>query len=283
MTNNYLDILTKTIRENWNQPALTDFYLTVDNVAQDTSRGNHYTYGEMYAEIVRVADYLVQLGIKQGDHIAICAANSSHWVIAYLAIAKIQGVSVTILHSLMPEQIAELVRFAEAKVLFTDEDIWAELRDQSMPQVHSVISLADWKQFHSAGHQLITTPHLIDLRDVSFPQYTKDTLAMICFTSGTEGMPKGVMLSYGNIYPSIIFNIEVFSRFRNKPFLSIVPYAHLLGIVAEILQPLVIGIHVFVLRTFTFPSLLSVYQIVKPVFIVSVPTILHHIISMAKK
>jgi long-subunit acyl-CoA synthetase (AMP-forming) len=75
------------------------------------------------------------------------------------------------------------------------------------------------------------------------------------------------MLSYGNMYPSIIFNIEVFSRFRNKPFLSIVPYAHLLGIVAEILQPLVIGIHVFVLRAFTFSSLLRVYQIVKPVFI----------------
>ena len=47
MTNNYLDILTKTIRENWNQPALTDFYLTNDSTVQDTSRGNHYTYGEM--------------------------------------------------------------------------------------------------------------------------------------------------------------------------------------------------------------------------------------------
>lgn len=283
MTTNYLKILAQTIQENWDAPALTDFYLTEDGTAQDISRGNHYTYGEMYAEIVRMADYLVQLGIKQNDHIAICAANSSHWVIAYLAIAKIQGVSVTILHSLMPEQIAELVRFSDAKVLFTDEDIWAELQDQSMPQVHSVVSLADWKQLRSAGHQLITTPHVIDLCDVSFPQYTKDTLAMICFTSGTEGTPKGVMLSYGNMYPSIIFNIEVFSRFRNKPFLSIVPYAHLLGIVAEILQPLVIGIHVFVLRAFTFSTLLRVYQIVKPVFIVSVPTILHHIISMAQK
>ena len=53
MVTNYLDILAKTIHNNWDQPALTDFYLTEDGSAQGTSRGKAYTYGEMYAEIVR--------------------------------------------------------------------------------------------------------------------------------------------------------------------------------------------------------------------------------------
>lgn len=88
MTKNYLDILAETIRKNWNQPALTDFYLTEDGTAQDISRGNRYTYGEMFAEIVRVADLLTRLGLQKGNHIAICGANSAHWVIAYLAVAK---------------------------------------------------------------------------------------------------------------------------------------------------------------------------------------------------
>lgn len=127
MTENYLNILAETIRNNWDQPALTDFYLTEDGTAQDTSRGNHYTYGEMYAELCRVADLLTALGLKKGDHIAICGANSAHWVIAYLAIAKMQGVSVTVMHTLMPDEIARLVAFSDAKALFTDPDIWSDL------------------------------------------------------------------------------------------------------------------------------------------------------------
>lgn len=77
MTENYLNILAETIRNNWDQLALTDFYLTEDGTAQDTSRGNHYTYGEMYSELCRVADLLTALGLKKGDYIAICGANSA--------------------------------------------------------------------------------------------------------------------------------------------------------------------------------------------------------------
>ena len=144
MTENYLDILAQTIRNNWNQPALTDFYLTEDGSAQDTSRGNHYTYGEMYAEIVRIADLLTNLGLQKGDHIAICGANSSHWAIAYLAIAKMQGVSVTIMHSLQPDEIARLVTFSDAKALFVDGDIWAECNRPYMDDLSVVIALDDW-------------------------------------------------------------------------------------------------------------------------------------------
>jgi long-chain acyl-CoA synthetase len=213
MTTNYLSILAETIRTNWDAPALTDFYLTEDGTAQDTTRGNHYTYGEMYAEIVRLADYLEQLGLQKGDHIAICGANSAHWVIAYLAIAKMQGIPVTVMHSLMPEQIAALVHFSEAKALFTDEDIWAELQDQSMPQVQTIVSLADWSCLQSTTHRLITDPSPTHHRDISFPTSAPDNLAMICFTSGTSGSAKGVMLSMSSISNNVAYKLHLFSRY----------------------------------------------------------------------
>ena len=163
MTRNYLDILAETIRNNWNQPALTDFFLAEDGKSQDTSRGNHYTYGEMYAEIVRVADLLTVLGLQKGDHIAICGTNSAHWVIAYLAIAKIQGVSVTIMHSLQPDEIARLVDFSDAKALFVDAELWEELKEQSLPQVESVINLEDWGMLR--GGQIKNRKSLIENRE----------------------------------------------------------------------------------------------------------------------
>lgn len=283
MTTNYLKILAQTIQENWDAPALTDFYLTEDGIAQDASRGNHYTYGEMYAEIVRVADYLERLGLQKGDHIAICGSNSAHWVIAYLAIAKMQGVSVTVMHSLMPEQIAALVHFSDAKILFTDEDIWAELQGQSMPQVQTIVSLADWSCLQSTNHRLITDSSPTHYRDVSFPHYESDSLAMICFTSGTEGQPKGVMLSYRNLSSNWSYSADdtlLNKHYSHTNMISILPMAHMYGLIIGILYPLYHGKHIYILSsTIGMNAYTYCCRIIKPLIITLVPNILEKIIN----
>ena len=226
MTDNYLSILAETIRTNRDQPALTDFYLTEDGTAQDTLRGNHYTYGEMYAEICRVAELLTNLGLQKGDHIAICGANSAHWVIAYLAIAKMQGVSVTVMHTLMQEEIAHLVDFSDAKALFTDEDLWEELKNQSLPRVESVIGLENWQILRGEKIQISNLQSPISNFDCGFPQSNPDSLAMICFTSGTSGNAKGVMLSIRNISFCVSSVGNTFHACNNRHAVAILPLSH---------------------------------------------------------
>lgn len=265
MTTNYLSILAETIRTNWDAPALTDFYLTEDGTAQDTSRGNHYTYGEMYAQIVRVADYLERLGLQKGDHIAICGANSAHWVIAYLAIAKMQGVSVTIMHSLTIEQIVALVHFSDAKALFTDEDIWAELQGQSMPQVQTIVSLADWSCLQSTNHRLITDSSPTHQRDISFPHDEPDSLSMICFTSGSTSDARGVMLSYRNISNNAQNIIDGYPDDEITHFLSVLPMSHIYGFMTEIVGQLLKGKHVYILSSLlTIDNLYNAIRYVRP-------------------
>ncbi len=272
MTEHYLDRLARTINANWDAPALTDFYLTEDGTAQDTSRGNHYTYGEMYNEIVRVADYLERLGLQKGDHIAICGANSAHWVIAYLAIAKMQGVSVTIMHSLMPEQIAALVHFSDAKALFADEDIWAELQDHSMPQVQTIVSLADWRCLQSTNHRLITDSSPTHQRDISFPHYEPDSLSMICFTSGSTSDARGVMLSYRNISNNAQNIIDGYPDDEITHFLSVLPMSHIYGFMTEIVGQLLKGKHVYILSSLlTIDNLYNAIRYVRPYALSLIP------------
>ena len=277
MTRNYLDILAETIRTNWDQPALTDFYLTEDGTAQDTSRGNHYTYGEMYTEVCRVADRLTSLGLQKGDHIAICGANSANWVIAYLAIAKMQGVSVTVMHTLMPDEIARLVDFSDAKALFTDEDLWSELKSQSVPQVESVIGLDNWQILRGENLQISNFQSPISNSDCGFPQSAPDSLAMICFTSGTSGKAKGVMLSYRNLTANINFLFDELLSYTNKKTLSFLPLGHIYGLYNEILRPLCIGTHINVIHT--NHNIIKYYQIIKPIYAVVVPSILENIVN----
>ena len=280
MTDNYLNILAETIRSNWDQPALTDFYLTEDGTAQDTSRGNHYTYGEMYAELCHVAELLTSLGLQKGDHIAICGANSAHWVIAYLAIAKMQGVSVTVMHTLMPNEIARLVDFSDAKALFTDEDLWSELKSQSVPQVESVISLEDWVVLGGKkGEFNKSSLPLREKLEVGFPKSSPDSLAMICFTSGTSGNAKGVMLSCENLTANIKFMINDLPDFKNQRTMSILPMAHIYGIYNEVLRALCHGTYIHICHRIDIQALFVSYKIIRPYIAVLVPALVEELIS----
>ena len=273
MTENCLTNLAETIRTNWDSPALTDFYLTEDGTAQDTSRGNHYTYGEMYTEVCRVADRLTSLGLQKGDHIAICGANSANWVIAYLAIAKMQGVSVTVMHTLMPDEIARLVDFSDAKALFTDEDLWSELKSQSVPQVESVIGLDNWQILR--GENLQISNFQSPISNSGFPQSAPDDLAMICFTSGTSGSAKGVMLSYKNISVTTECVSKAYPPHRNKKILSYFPLAHAFGLGLEIVVPITSGCRIFLYRgELRAESLLRAIRCVRPYLAVMVPTMI---------
>ena len=281
MTRNYLDILAETIRSNWDAPALTDFYLTEDGSAQDTSRGNHYTYGEMYAELCHVAELLTSLGLQKGDHIAICGANSAHWVIAYLAIAKMQGVSVTVMHTLMPDEIARLVNFSDAKALFTDEDLWLELKSLPLPQVENIISLENFESLAS-GTSIIASSASIETSAssasspsiVSFPSSSPDDLAMICFTSGTSGNPKGVMLSSANVSNNVYQAFLLYPQECNTAFFSFLPFTHMAGLIGDMLSQLSFGKNIHILQeAITKYNIISGIKNIAPYMFVSVPAI----------
>jgi len=274
MTKNYLDILAETIRNNWDAPALTDFYLTEDGSAQDTSRGNHYTYGEMYAEIVRVADLLTRLGLQKGDHIAICGANSSHWVIAYLAIAKMQGVSVTVMHSLQPDQVAQMVDFSDAKALFADKELWMELKEQSFPQIQSAIALEDWDVLQGKKIKISNLKSQISNQDCQFPIVEPDYLAMICFTSGSTGGAKGVMLPYRSLHNNVHQAFLLYPQENNASFLSVLPFFHMAGLIGDMLSQLAFGKNIHILRALqSLENIDNALKIIMPYMFVSVPAI----------
>ena len=291
MTENYLNILAETIRNNWDQPALTDFYLTEDGSAQDTSRGNHYTYGEMYEELCRVAELLTSLGLQKGDHIAICGANSAHWVIAYLAIAKMQGVSVTVMHTLMPDEIARLITFSDAKALFTDEDIWTELAPlyrPSLGDLSAVISLADWSILRGENLPISNFQSPISNSDCGFPQSAPDDLAMICFTSGSTGTSKGVMLPYSSLNVNNINNItcDLIENHRDdsKSFLAVLPFAHMYGMMDNLITHITRGMHVNIAGGIHTPhKLLSAINIIQPYGLAITPAIFDGILTSARK
>lgn len=269
MTENYLNILAETIRNNWDQPALTDFYLTEDGKAQDTSRGNRYTYGEMYAEICRVANFLARLGLQKGDHIAICGANSAHWVIAYLAIAKMQGVSVLLMHSLTAEQKAQLLYFSDAKAIIIDRELWQEMQ---MQQLRHVIAMDDWALLSSSSSEILYEGYAIDRERISILQGSQDELQTICFTSGSTGKPKGVMLSFRNVSASSKGVADACVLHDNKKAVSFLPLSHAYVLGGQVLTPLSYGACIYSLRGLANPvQMFAAIAMIQPYAVFLVP------------
>ncbi len=261
MTEHYLDRLARTINENWDQPALTDFYLTEDGSAQDTSRGNHYTYGEMYAEILRLGELFAALGLQKGDHIAICGANSAHWAITYLAIAAYQGIAITILHSQSIEDISHQIDFSDAQALFTDTELWEELRNQPLLQVEHVISLDNWQILR--GKEIKVSYLQSPIYNCQFTHGEFDDLAMICFTSGSTGVSKGVMLSYRSLSNNITNLLGKFITDNNNRYILFHPLSHIGGIFFELLPQLCRRKNVYIYR-----EILDTHQIIQALNIV---------------
>ena len=279
MTENYLDRLARIINENWDSPALTDFYLTEDGSAQNTSRGNHYTYGEMYEEILHVCDIFHTLGVQKGDHIAICGPNSAHWAITYLAVATYQGVAVTILHSQSIEDIAHQIDFSDATVLFTDLELWNELQSQFLPQVKHVICLADWQILLGKEIAIENRESKIENRESRFVHGEPDDLAMICFTSGSTNSSKGIMLSNRNMSNNAQNITDGYPDGEETAFLSVLPMAHIYGFMTEILAQIIKGKHISVLMDLSYSNLYSALSLTRPYALSFIPFLLSGLVK----
>lgn len=228
MTRHYLDILADVIRENWDKPALTD-YATLDGGV-----GNSYTYGQMYERILALCDRFRQLGLNPGDHIAICGENSTNWAIAYLAVAAYRGVSVAILHSLPYEDIVSLVKFSDAKLLLIDRNILQEIAADLCEDVVGTCPLEE-----------LPLPTKCQQGEVSFSNLGLDLTASIFYTSGSTGVPKGVMLSTWAITKGTMDAIAILPDCYGLQSVCLLPLAHMTSLLACLLAQLLHAHHIF--------------------------------------
>ena len=279
MHQHYLHYLTDVMAHQWNDAALTDY-----------GENHEYTFGELAAEMLRLHILFENLGIKRGDKIALCGRNCANWALVYLAIASYEGVCVSILQDFNASDIAKLLEHSDSDLLFVGPYVWHELKDTALPErIKAAISLEDFRPLYK--HKSIkddslfdTTkqfkqkyPHGIEPEDIHFAA-DPDALALINYTSGSTGDPKGVML-YGR---SISNNVEVGMKMLpvdpGQRLVSMLPLAHMFGQVCELLYPLSSGTHIYFLTKSPTPSiLLKALKDVQPYLVVTVPLVIEKI------
>lgn len=270
MTRHYLDILADVIRENWDKPALTDYTLLHEGY------GNEYTFGEMFRKVQWLRKVLEAYGLKEGEHIAICGVNSSNWVIAYLAVAALKGVSVTIMHTLSSKDIVQQITKSDSTTLFVDKNIWTEISHTISNNILA-FGLADFDALNENQIQIeIATGNSDLLGGVIFELSPLDTLAQISFTSGSTRDSKGVMLSYRSLSINVENTAKAMPFHPAGIFFNILPLSHVYGLMG-VLGQFIGGNRIFLFADFDFQSIFKAFTVYRPYSISLVPMIVERL------
>lgn len=278
--NQLLQTLQRSIIDNNRLPALSDF------------NGSTVTYGAFANKIARIHTMLAAAGIKAGDKVALCARNSAEWAVTFLGALTYGAVVVPILHEFHPDNVEHLVNHSEAKILFSERQIADNLDTERMPGLTALLLIPGYEpvicrndrlaqlieNFDDAFRRIYPSWSAADLR---FADPAPDTVALINYTSGSTGNSKGVMLTYRNLWSNVHFAIG------NIPFLhpgdgmlSMLPLAHMYGLVFEFLFPLTLGCHITFLGRIPSPQIvLKAFSQVKPKLVITVPLVIEKIIK----
>ena len=273
--------IERTIVENWDQDALTDYH------------GVTLQFHDVARKIEKIHILFENSGIEKGDKISICGRNSAHWAVAYLATLTYGAVAVPILHEFNGEQIQNIVNHSESKLLFIGDFAVKTIDPEQMPALEAIINLPDFSLLISRSEKVTyAREHLNMLFGSKFPKafraehvdYHKDEadeLALINYTSGTTGFSKGVMLPYRALWGNVEYIMRLLGKHvkAGDNMLSILPMAHMYGMAIEFLFGFCNGCHLFFLTRLPSPAIIAeAFATVKPAVIITVPLIIEKII-----
>lgn len=225
------------------------------------------TWKEALDQARRMAAHLKSLNLPAKSHIALCSKNCAWWIIADLAIWLADHVSVPLYPTLTAETTRAILEHSEAKLLFVGKlDMWTAMKEgvpEGMTQIRFPLHPDDaegddWDKV-IAKHQ--------PLQDA--PVRDREELATIVYTSGSTGMPKGVMLSFGGMLEASLAVGRVLHVNADDRMLSYLPLAHVFERWLVECASLAAGFHIFFAES--LDTFLKDLQRARPTMFVSVP------------
>ena len=221
--------------------------ITAGEVPQKTALvlgSQRVTYRELSEASNRVANALIGLGLKKGDHVAIFMSHTPEWVINYFGVIKAGGVAVLLNSKLKAPELAPLLRDSDAKVLITERSFSQMLTSlmADIPLLEQALEV-DRSSYKTIVADSSTLCPNIDIND-------KDN-ATIIYTSGVLGMQKGVVHTHASLLGTPDIVSEGLGRGKDDVVVDTVPFFYLFGLSEVLFGSIMKGATVVIIPQFT--------------------------------
>lgn len=254
----------------WGDASLGDYWHQTlcampDKLAVVDNHGAAYTYAALDQAASCLATWLINSGIQAGDRVAFQLPGWCEFTVIYLACLKTGAVSVPLLPAWREAELVWVLNKCQAKIFFAPTlfkhtrpvDLILPLQNQ-LPWLQRIVGV---DKLAPATTSLSFRQLLQDNAPLATPRKVHgDELAAVLFTSGTEGMPKGVMLTHNNILASERAYCARLNLTWQDVFLMPAPLGHATGFLHGVTAPFLIGARSVLLDIFTPEACLALLE-----------------------
>ncbi|STG61710.1 short-chain-fatty-acid--CoA ligase (acyl-CoA synthetase) [Escherichia coli] len=254
----------------WGDASLADYWQQTarampDKIAVVDNHGASYNYSALDHAASCLANWMLAKGIESGDRIAFQLPGWCEFTVIYLACLKIGAVSVPLLPSWREAELVWVLNKCQAKMFFAPTlfkqtrpvDLILPLQNQ-LPQLQQIVGV---DKLAPATSSLSLSQILADNTPLTTAITTHgDELAAVLFTSGTEGLPKGVMLTHNNILASERAYCARLNLTWQDVFMMPAPLGHATGFLHGVTAPFLIGARSVLLDIFTPDACLALLE-----------------------
>ncbi|EAC1373500.1 cyclohexanecarboxylate-CoA ligase [Escherichia coli] len=254
----------------WGDASLADYWQQTarampDKIAVVDNHGVSYTYSALDHAASCLANWMLAKGIESGDRIAFQLPGWCEFTVIYLACLKIGAVSVPLLPSWREAELVWVLNKCQAKMFFAPTlfkqtrpvDLILPLQNQ-LPQLQQIVGV---DKLAPATSSLSLSQIIADNTPLTTAITTHgDELAAVLFTSGTEGLPKGVMLTHNNILASERAYCARLNLTWQDVFMMPAPLGHATGFLHGVTAPFLIGARSVLLDIFTPDACLALLE-----------------------
>ena len=254
----------------WGDASLADYWQQTarampDKIAVVDNHGASYTYSALDHAASCLANWMLAKGIESGDRIAFQLPGWCEFTVIYLACLKIGAVSVPLLPSWREAELVWVLNKCQAKMFFAPTlfkqtrpvDLILPLQNQ-LPQLQQIVGV---DKLAPATSSLSLSQIIADNTSLTTAITTHgDELAAVLFTSGTEGLPKGVMLTHNNILASERAYCARLNLTWLDVFMMPAPLGHATGFLHGVTAPFLIGARSVLLDIFTPDACLALLE-----------------------
>ncbi|OEB99842.1 long-chain fatty acid--CoA ligase [Lysinibacillus sphaericus] len=246
--------------------------------------GKDTSYGEFEHTVGRFAQGLQDLGVQKGDHVAFLLGNTPHYLIALYATLRLGATAIPVNPIYTPDEISYILRNGDVKAVIALDALLplVEVGVQAFPEVVTFVvcettadvaekiaalSEAAKAKTHLFSHIIASASGSLEPADVA-----PDDTAIILYTSGTTGNPKGAMLTHGNVY-SNARDVSTYLGYRaDDRIIATLPVFHVFALTVVVNAPLISGATVLLTPRFSPSEIFTLAREQQATVFAGVPT-----------
>ena len=244
-----------TVKRFPDRPCFTDF-------EGENGAKRSWTYRQALESVLNIASWLSANGVRHGDRIAVSGKNSPEWAMVYIASLYAGATVCPLDFALHFEELDNLLERAEPKFFFVDDEKYSYFAEKNTP--YAVYSLNP-KQGEKYVFNFPSQPtQKIESCDI-------DETAAILFTSGTTGIPKGVMLSHRNLVSDTYIAQTHMQILPTDVFYALLPIHHAYTMLAVFLEAISVGAEIVFARSMAVTKMMKELKEGKITMLLGVP------------